>query len=134
MVQDASEPSLYERVGGMPFFVALVDRFYAGVAGDPELRALYPAPTDLGPARRRLTLFLAQYWGGPTTYSAERGHPRLRSRHFAFPIGADARERWLRHMRAAVDASEAAEDIRETLIEYFVPAAAAMQNIDDEVG
>lgn len=133
MVQDASEPSLFERVGGMPFFGTLVDRFYAGVAADPDLRALYPDPTDLGPARRRLTLFLAQYWGGPTTYSAERGHPRLRSRHFAFPIGAEARERWLQHMRAAVDASGAPEDIRETLMEYFVPAAAAMQNIGDDV-
>ena len=67
--------TLYENVGGMPFFEALVDRFYEGVAGDAVLLRLYPEPDDLAPARRRLTLFLAQYWGGPTDYSDERGHP-----------------------------------------------------------
>src|SRR5215813_8539473 len=81
------ETTVYEQAGGMPFFERLVDRFYDGVAGDPVLLALYPQPDDLGPARRRLTLFLAQYWGGPTTYSDERGHPRLRARHLPFAIG-----------------------------------------------
>jgi hemoglobin len=124
-------PSLYETIGGMPFFETLVDRFYAGVATDPPLRALYPDPDDLGPARRRLTLFLAQYWGGPTTYSDERGHPRLRARHFAFPIGSDGRDRWLRHMRAAVDASSAGPAERTQLLAYFEKAAEAMQNLEE---
>lgn len=115
----------------MPFFEALVDRFYEGVAADPVLLSLYPEPVDLAPARRRLTLFLAQYWGGPTTYSDERGHPRLRARHFAFPIGVDARDRWLRHMRAAVDASQASPAVRERLLAYFETAAEAMRNEDD---
>ena len=72
----------------MPFFESLVDRFYAGVASDPGLLRLYPEPDDLSGARHRLTLFLAQYWGGPTTYNDERGHPRLRMRHVPFAIGA----------------------------------------------
>jgi hemoglobin len=100
----AESVSLYEAAGGMPFFEALVDRFYDGVAGDPELLPLYPEPQDLAPARHRLTLFLAQYWGGPTTYDAERGHPRLRMRHQPFAIGSAERDRWLVHMRAAVEA------------------------------
>lgn len=94
-------PSLYEAVGGLDTFVRLVDRFYEGVAADPVLRGMYPA--DLGPARERMTAFLAQYWGGPRTYSELRGHPRLRMRHGGFRMDADTRDRWLRHMRAAVD-------------------------------
>ena len=88
-----AEQSLYERVGGVGFFQTLVDRFYEGVAADPVLLALYPEPDDLAPARERLTLFLVQYWGGPTTYSDERGHPRLRMRHAPFAIGPDERDR-----------------------------------------
>ena len=93
-----AETSLYDAAGGMPFFVALVDAFYDGVAADPEFLAIYPHPDDLGPAREHLTLFLAQYWGGPTTYSDERGHPRLRMRHMPFVIGAPERDRWLLHI------------------------------------
>ena len=93
--------SLYQRAGGTPFFEALVGRFYAGVATDPILRPLYPE-ADLAPAQRRLTLFLIQYWGGPTTYDDERGHPRLRMRHAPFAIGPAARDRWLELMRAAL--------------------------------
>src|SRR5437762_249686 len=83
------------------FFESLVDRFYAGVASDPVLRAIYPEPDDLARARHRLTLFLAQYWGGPRTYDAERGHPRLRMRHAPFAIGPVERDAWLTHMNAA---------------------------------
>jgi hemoglobin len=125
------EPSLYDAVGGLPFFEALVDRFYAGVADDPFLLRLYPNPVELGPARRRLTLFLAQYWGGPTTYSDERGHPRLRARHFPFEIGPAARDHWLAHMRAAVDASGAPADARSRLLQYFETAAEAMRNREE---
>ena len=92
--------ALYAVVGGMVFFERLVDRFYEGVASDPVLLRLYPDPGDLSPARRKLALFLAQYWGGPMTYSEERGHPALRMRHASFEIGAVERERWLVHMRA----------------------------------
>jgi len=123
-----ADGTLYDAVGGMPFFEALVDRFYDGVAADPELLALYPQPDDLGPARRRLTLFLAQYWGGPTTYSDERGHPRLRARHLPFAIGDAERDRWLRHMRAAVASMDPPPDIAEALLSYFTAAADAMRN------
>ena len=81
------EPCVYDAAGGMPFFESLVDRFYAGVADDPELLRVYPEHENLTGARHRLTLFLAQYWGGPTTYADERGHPRLRMRHAPFAIG-----------------------------------------------
>src|SRR6186997_345888 len=96
--------TLSDRAGGMPFFERLVGRFYAGVATDPILRPLYPE-ADLAPAQRRLTLFLAQYWGGPTTYNDERGHPRLRMRHMGFEVGPLQRDHWLAHMLAAVDAN-----------------------------
>lgn len=126
------EPSLYDQVGGMPFFERLVDRFYQGVEGDPLLLGLYPSPSDLAAARRRLTLFLVQYWGGPTTYLQERGHPRLRARHFPFSIGMAERDRWLVHMRAAIDESGAPPDASARLHEYVTAAADAMRNREDE--
>jgi hemoglobin len=121
------EISLYTRAGGLPFFERLVDRFYEGVRDDAVLRPLYPEE-DLAPAARRLTLFLVQYWGGPGTYTEERGHPRLRMRHVPFPIGSDERDRWLTHMRAAVDASGADPDTAAELLRYFEMAAEAMRN------
>ncbi len=124
------EINVYEEVGGMPFFVSLVDRFYAGVAQDPVLLALYPEPQDLTNARHRLTLFLAQYWGGPPTYSEERGHPRLRMRHAPFAIGPDERDRWLRHMRAALAEMHAPGEIAEAMDRYFDFAAESMRNQD----
>ncbi len=119
---------LYDAVGGMPFFEELVDRFYDGVASDPVLLRLYPEPDDLAPARRRLTLFLAQYWGGPTRYSDERGHPRLRMRHAPFTIGVEERDRWLVHMRAAIASLEPPDDIARALGDYFDMAAEGMRN------
>ena len=119
---------MYDRVGGMTFFEALVDRFYEGVADDPVLLPLYPEPHDLAPARRRLTLFLAQYWGGPSDYSDERGHPRLRMRHAPFSIGGEERDRWLVHMRAAVASLDPPPDIERALLDYFDMAAESMRN------
>ena len=121
------ETSLYERVGGQPFFERLVDRFYEGVRADAVLRPLYPEE-DLTPAARRLTLFLVQYWGGPGTYTEERGHPRLRMRHVPFAIGSDERDRWMTHMRAAVQASGTDPDTAGELVRYFEMAAEAMRN------
>jgi hemoglobin len=120
-------PTLYDRAGGTPFFEALVARFYAGVATDPVLRPVYPA-ADLAPARRRLGLFLIQYWGGPTTYDDERGHPRLRMRHVPFAIGPAERDRWLVHMRAAVAELAPTADVADELERYFAMAAEAMRN------
>jgi hemoglobin len=119
--------SLYDRAGGMPFFERLVGRFYGSVATDPILRPLYPEP-DLAPAQRRLTLFLAQYWGGPRTYDEERGHPRLRMRHAPFAIDAAARDRWLSLMRAALAETAPPPDVAEELDAYLAMAAEAMQN------
>ena len=123
----ADTTSLYDRAGGTPFFEALVGRFYAGVASDPLLRPIYPE-ADLGPASRRLTLFLIQYWGGPTTYDDERGHPRLRMRHAPFAIGPAARDRWLALMRDALAEVAPPEDVAGELERYFTMAAEAMRN------
>jgi hemoglobin len=125
-----AEPTIYERAGGAPFFEELVDRFYRGVAMDPVLLPVYPQPEDLAPARRHLTLFLIQYWGGPTTYSDERGHPRLRMRHAPFVIGPVERDRWLLHMRAAVATMDPPADVRGALLDYFEMTAESMRNSD----
>jgi hemoglobin len=115
----------------MPFFESLVGRFYDGVAADPVLRPIYPEADDRLPqARRRLTLFLAQYWGGPTTYDAERGQPRLRMRHAPFAIGPAERDAWLRHMRAAIAELAPAPEVAARLEAYFEMAAEAMRNRD----
>ena len=119
--------NFYEAVGGEPTFRKLVDAFYAGVAGDPVLRPLYPE-TDLGPAAERLRMFLVQYWGGPTTYQQQRGHPRLRMRHAPFTIGPRERDAWLHHMRQAVDGLGLPADQQETLWTYLERAAFFMVN------
>ena len=124
-------PSFYREVGGRAFFEKLVAEFYRGVAGDPVLKPMYPEE-DLGPAAERLTGFLEQYWGGPGTYSEQRGHPRLRQRHQPFKVNPDARDRWLLHMKNAVDASELPPLQRATLCDYLERAAHAMVNTFDD--
>jgi hemoglobin len=125
-VIDTTE-SLYSRAGGTPFFEALVQRFYDGVADDPQIRPLYPE-ADLAAAQHRLTVFLIQYWGGPRTYDAERGHPRLRMRHAPFAIGPVERDRWLVHMRAAIADLAPPPDVAADLERYIAMAAEAMRN------
>ncbi len=125
-------PSLYSRVGGERFFRRLVESFYDGVANDEVLLRLYPEQPDLSGARRRLTMFLVQYWGGPATYSEERGHPRLRMRHMPFHVGPLERDRWLVHMAAAVETTcselDAPDGVADELMAYFVPAAEHLRN------
>jgi hemoglobin len=118
--------TLYDRVGGASYFLALVDRFDDGVERDPALRPLYPA--DLRPGKANLAGFLAQYWGGPPDYSARRGHPRLRMRHFRFAIGTRERDAWVRHMAAAVLESQASPEDAQALVEYFEGAATMLVN------
>lgn len=120
--------SLYERVGGQDFFRSLVDHFYDGVATDEVLLPLYPEAPDLTGARHRLTMFLVQYWGGPTEYDDERGHPRLRMRHMPFTVGPRERDHWLIHMTAAVEAVAPSDEIRDELLGYFTPAAEHLRN------
>jgi hemoglobin len=125
-------PTLFDVVGGEPFFRRLVDEFYDGVAADPVLVRLYPDAPDLTHARWRLRMFLVQYWGGPTTYSDERGHPRLRLRHMPFHIGREERDRWLGHMDAAIAVAtselEDGELVADMLRAYFHPAAEQLRN------
>jgi hemoglobin len=121
---------VYDVVGGMAFFEELVERFYRGVQVDLLLRPLYPE--DLTESKRHLALFLAQYWGGPTTYSDDRGHPRLRMRHAPFAIGDAERDAWMRHMAAALESLLDEHDVHPVveakLLEYFSMAADAMVN------
>lgn len=125
------EQTFYDAVGGHETFDRLVSRFYAGVADDEVLRPMYPED-DLGPAADRLRMFLEQYWGGPTTYSEQRGHPRLRMRHAPFAVDHDARVRWLTHMRAALDevvADGAVQPEHEAALwDYLQRAALSMVN------
>jgi hemoglobin len=127
--QQAAE-TFYDAVGGHETFRKLVARFYEGVAGDPELRAMYPEQ-DLGPAEVRLRMFLEQYWGGPRTYSEQRGHPRLRMRHAPFAVTEAARDRWLHHMRVAVDELALDKAYEQELWAYLVMAANSMVNTLD---
>jgi hemoglobin len=126
-----SEPTFFDAVGGEPTFRRLVDKFYEGVAEDPLLRPMYPEE-DLGPAADRFTLFLMQYWGGPTTYSDNRGHPRLRMRHAPFRVDAAARDAWLSHMRVAVDSLGLPAGQQTQLWEYLERAAYFMVNAMDQ--
>ncbi len=119
--------SFYDEVGGAETFERLVHAFYQGVAGDPELRALYPEE-DLGPAEVRLRMFLEQYFGGPKAYQEQRGHPRLRMRHVTYAVTLDMRDRWLRHMLAAMDTLDLPEAKAEAMRDYFVRAADMMVN------
>jgi hemoglobin len=119
--------SIFELAGGEATFRALVGRFYSGVAADPVLRAVYPEE-DLSGAAERLTLFLIQYWGGPATYSEQRGHPRLRMRHQPFAIGQPERDAWLRRMTEAVDSLGLANSVRKAFLDYFETASTAMIN------
>jgi hemoglobin len=123
------QQTFYEAVGGEDTFRRLVRRFYEGVAEDPALRALYPEE-DLGPAEERLRMFLIQYWGGPRTYSDNRGHPRLRMRHAPFAVDRAAHDAWLRHMRDAVDELGLAPEYERQLWDYMVYAAASMVNTE----
>ena len=126
MSDAGAQESLYERAGGRAWFEALVGRFYAAVADDPVLRPIYP--DDLEGARERLTGFLIQYWGGPADYSAARGHPRLRMRHFPFAIGLAERDRWYALMAASVRAGGLAPDDEAEMLGYFASTATFLTN------
>jgi hemoglobin len=119
--------TFYEEVGGLETFRTIVTRFYEGVATDEVLRPLYPEE-DLAPAAERFMLFLVQYWGGPTTYSEQRGHPRLRMRHAPFAVTPEAAERWLVHFRAGLDAAELTPEQDAQFWEYVTHAAKFMVN------
>lgn len=119
--------TLYDAVGGEAFFRRLVHEFYERVWADDVLRPMYPQDDRAG-AEDRFSLFLMQFWGGPTTYSDQRGHPRLRMRHNPFPIDLDARERWIACMQGALDALDPAPLHRAELEDYFDRAATAMIN------
>ena len=119
--------TFYDEIGGMETFETILSTFYAGVATDPVLRPLYPEE-DLGPAEERFLLFLVQYWGGPTTYSDRRGHPRLRMRHAPFAVTPEAKDRWLVHFRAGLDAANLPPEQDAKFWDYVTHAAQFMVN------
>ena len=119
--------TFYDEIGGYDTIHRIVARFYEGVATDPVLRPLYPEE-DLGPAEERFRLFLVQYWGGPTTYSEQRGHPRLRMRHAPFKVTPEAKEHWLLHFREGLDSVDLTPEQDAQLWGYLEMAAHSMQN------
>ena len=122
-----TEPTtIFDAVGGAPWFEEMIDRFYDAVETDPLIRSMYP--DDLTESRDHMVKFLSQYWGGPTTYSEERGHPRLRMRHAPFVIAGAEKEAWLRHMLTAVRAGDLHPEIEQRIVEYFETAANHMVN------
>lgn len=131
MTETNEQPSFYEQIGGEETFRKIVAEFYRGVKEDPVLAPMYPQD-DWEGAEERLMLFLSQYWGGPKTYSETRGHPRLRMRHQPYKVNPDARDRWLGHMRAAVDAVEIPQLHEAELWDYFERAAASLLNTFEE--
>jgi hemoglobin len=120
--------TVFQAAGGAETFERIVARFYEGVADDPVLRPLYPE--DLTASRDHLALFLIQYFGGPSTYSAQRGHPRLRMRHLPFTIGRRERDAWVQHMTAALDAERLPGPLRDVMADYFDRAATFLMNQD----
>ncbi len=128
---DRRARTFYDEVGGHDTFVRLVAHFYAGVALDPILRPIYPEE-DLGPAEERFRMFLEQYWGGPTTYSDTRGHPRLGMRHAPFAVTPQARDRWLLHMREGIEAAGMSPEHTAQMWEYVERAAHFLVNTFDE--
>lgn len=123
-------PTFYEEIGGFETFRRIVAKFYEGVAQDAVLRPMYPE-ADLGPAEERFLLFLVQYWGGPTTYGEQRGHPRLRMRHAPFAVNLEARDRWLGHFRAALDDVALPPEQDARFWDYVTHAANFMVNTTD---
>lgn len=135
MMEGMSSSTFYDEVGGAETFWKITHEFYRRVADDPVLRPMYPEE-DLGPAEDRLRMFLEQYWGGPTTYSEQRGHPRLRMRHNPYVVDRAAHDAWLTHMLAAVETidSETMDDEhRAAMVDYMTRAAAMMVNTPDVV-
>ena len=124
--------TFYDAIGGYDTIAGIVDRFYAGVADDEVLRPLYPEE-DLAPAQERFTLFLVQYWGGPTTYNETRGHPRLRMRHAPFAVTPRAKDHWLLHFRAGLDAAGLSPEHDAQFWDYVTHAAQFMVNTFEEV-
>jgi hemoglobin len=125
------EPTFYDAVGGYPVIAQIVARFYAGVREDEVLRPLYPEE-DLAAAQERFTLFLVQYWGGPTTYSQTRGHPRLRMRHAPFAVTPRAKEHWLTHFREGLDEAALPPELDAQFWDYVTHAAQFMVNTLEE--
>ena len=121
--------TMYEQVGGDPFFYALVEAFYCVVEEDETLRPMYPE--ELTDAKRHLALFLVQYWGGPQTYMQERGHPRLRMRHVPFVINKRAREAWMEAMTIALEATRGylSPAQYDEIYAYFDMASRQMRNV-----
>ena len=132
MIEPSEQMRVHDVVGS-DFFADLVEAFYEGVETDELLRPMYPA--DLAGAKARLAMFLVQYWGGPSTYSEQRGHPRLRMRHMPFTVDEAARDAWLRHMRAALEITAERRGtppiVVEAVDDYFVRSAEFLRNVEE---
>jgi hemoglobin len=118
--------AIYREIGSEEPFYKLVDIFYSRVETDPVLRSLYPPELEM--PKKHLALFLIQRFGGTATYSAERGHPRMRSRHMPFKIGKKEKDAWMVNMMAALEEVSEFEPYTSVLKEYFEEFATFMIN------
>lgn len=122
----SEERSIYTIIGGDKTIQAIVDIFYAKIEADDSLREMFP--DDLEEGKHWQYLFLRQFFGGPTDYSTQRGHPRLRMRHQPFRIDQQARDAWLSHMLAAIDEVGIEEPAKMFMRNYFERASTHLIN------
>lgn len=119
----------YDLIGGATGLRQLVDRFYDLMDTQPEtweLRKLHPQA--LQSSRDKLFMFLAGWLGGPPLYENAYGHPRLRARHFPFPIDSNMRDQWLLCMNQALDEQITDLPLNRALKMAFTRTADHMRN------
>ena len=114
-------------VVGQAGITRLVRNFYEQVPGDEILGPMYPADA-LSEAEHRLLGFLTYRFGGPDSYLAERGNPRLRMRHAPFVIDQAARDRWMTLMSSALQNVDFSPEVRATLAKFFDETATFLIN------
>lgn len=118
-------PTLYEQLGAKNL-QKLVNNFYALVVEEEAISHLFT--TDMDVVKKKQTMFLTQFLGGPMLYNQEHGHPRMRMRHMPHKITEEAAVAWLNCMKQAIDTLKIEEDLKITLFNCFPKLAAHMVN------
>lgn len=109
MTENQSPFSLFERVGGRPGLMQLLQYFYADVRQHREIAPIFAAHIRDWPAHLEI---IADFWSGATGGPARYAGPmplkhvplQLEERHFEAWLGL-----WARHCRARLAPTEAAE-------------------------
>lgn len=118
--------TLYERMGGAETIRRIVNAFYPRVQADPHIKHLFPE--EIMPVQEKQYLFLTQFFGGPTLYNQQHGHPMLRARHMPFPIGRQQAIAWLGCMTLALEDAGLSEELRQEALGRLTIAAQHMIN------